>query len=457
MRKTLKKYSAIPIIIVFVALVIINTLIYSSDNQSDAFADLSMNGYFTLSPVTKELVSSMDTDVYIYATENRTDSNSMVLYLLRAYARACDHLTVETIDPKTNSGLLAQFGIPSADMEYIAVTNKSKTRTKVFSADSLFVTDDNGNRTAFKGEQIITGAIQYILSGVEQHVVLLSGHGETSASSISLFSDSLEDMGYVVDTQSANNLSLDSSSDMLFIISPRNDISETEAEYIKSFLSAGGRMIVFRDNTEIGIDGGLSTISGDMPNLTSILSSYGLSVNRDIVVANDSSGSSLRATRLVIGADATDGGIVIGECSSISVKESSGIKQTTLLSTGDSYHAKPVGSETLIYTKGDAVGPFVLGVLAETNGSKVALFSSSSFIDDNDISIVGNKSLALNVVSSLLKKDDVLTPAIKPLTVTNGISVNSFTRYMLLFLFVVVLPTVILVLGIIMWSRLVKS
>ena len=76
---------------------------------------------------------------------------------------------------------------------------------------------------------------------------------------------------------------------------------------------------------------------------------------------------------------------------------------------------------------------------------------------NNDISIMGNKSLILNVFASLMRRDEVLTPAYKALTISSSVNMYSFPRYMWMFLFVIIIPTVIIFFGVITWSRIFRK
>mgnify|MGYP002579218604 CR=1 FL=1 len=462
MRKTLQKYSAFSILLMLVVLIALCSVVLNLTDDNADFADMTTNHLYTLSPVTLDLLASMDSDIYIYATEGSSGGNDMIARLLSVYKREGSHLTVESLDPATNSGLMAQFEIPTTDSEYVVVSNKSKTRSKVMSAESMFITDDNGIPTYFRGEQMITGAIQYVLTGAEQHIAVLTGHGETSRSSISLLLSSLNDLGYEARIVRSNSLSLSSENDVLLIMAPSMDLSESDASYIRDFLSKGGRAVITKNNVSLSDDGGLDLSAESTPNLDAILASYGLSVNQDLIISDDISGSSLRPTRLVIGGADADGGIVIDECSSIAVREDVNrkLRITTLLSTDDTYYAKDISKgrvDTLTKNPDDLSGPFVLGALAEKNGSAIALFTSTTFMCDNDISIMGNKSLILNVFASLMRRDEVLTPAYKALTISSSVNMYSFPRYMWMFLFVIIIPTVIIFFGVITWSRIFRK
>ena len=70
---------------------------------------------------------------------------------------------------------------------------------------------------------------------------------------------------------------------------------------------------------------------------------------------------------------------------------------------------------------------------------------------------MGNKSLILNVFASLMRRDEVLTPAYKALTISSSVNMYSFPRYMWMFLFVIIIPTVIIFFGVITWSRIFRK
>lgn len=70
-------------------------------------------------------------------------------------------------------------------------------------------------------------------------------------------------------------------------MAPSMDLSESDASYIRDFLSKGGRAVIAKNNVSLSDDGGLDLSAESTPNLDAILASYGLSVNQNLIISDD--------------------------------------------------------------------------------------------------------------------------------------------------------------------------
>ena len=455
MRNTLKKYSALSIVLVLLLLIAANAVMGGFSASKGAFWDLTRDGTYTLSAETKSVLSHLNEEIYVYAIYDATSENRMINKLLDSYDGS-SLLNIEKLDPVANKGVVDQYNVSDDSREYVVVTNRDNTTTRVISEDEMYVTAEDGSRTRFKGEQKLTSAINYVATGVERHVALLSGHGEKNASEVSSLLTSLGNLDYELKAVDRDSLSLDPKNDVLLILSPQSDITAAEAEDINEFLNDGGRAIVMTDRSGVGSDGGIVVTDAAMPNLASVLRSFGLTVNDDLIVSGKMTESCLRSTRLLIDDDTGEGGVVLGECSTITAAPANGVTVTSLLSTSASCHTKSIKSgapSSLKLSSTDKTGPFSVGVLSEKGEGKLALFTSGAFVSDSEISIMGNRSLILNLIDRLSRKEDTVTIASKSLVNEKGITAGGITRLVYVFIFVILMPAAILAAGLVMWNR----
>jgi ABC-2 type transport system permease protein len=192
---------------------------------------------------------------------------------------------------------------------------------------------------------------------------------------------------------------------------------------------------------------------------------YGLNVNKDYIIGGNSSKLYKRVTGMVptlYSHSITDPLMksnlvpVLMDCSSITIAKGDNVKAGVLLETDKNTWAKAVSTNMVAdYQDGDAKGPFTIGAVAQYGDSKIALFSTSSFVLSNadGIERSANEGLIVNTVNALAEKTNNLNITPKSM-ITGAMEFSSSAQSLILEIFVVaVIPAAIIAAGFVVWFR----
>ncbi|MBV9731151.1 MAG: Gldg family protein, partial [Verrucomicrobia bacterium] len=183
--------------------------------------DLSHNRKYTLSSLTRRVVSSLKKDlkIYVFSSPRGTKSQGSELFadteaLLKEYQYAGGHrVHVETIDPYLNLTRMLElrdkykFGAKDSTdnmvlLDYDGKTKSIPTATLADYADAEgFDSDQTQVMKDFRGEQVITSALIQLTEEKEIKIALISGHGElpvTDDTDLGRFRSALEHQNIVL-------------------------------------------------------------------------------------------------------------------------------------------------------------------------------------------------------------------------------------------------------------------
>jgi ABC-type uncharacterized transport system involved in gliding motility auxiliary subunit len=471
-RRLAYRITAIVSVVVLVLVVLgLNVLVSVLDNKLNLHVDMSEQQFYSITDMTKQILNGLDQDVYVYTLYNTGNEDTRVTELMRSYAAYSDRFHYENVDLTTNPGFTTAFdpegkGISSSSM---IVTDSSYTLYKVFTVFELYSIDATGTYVyGFNAESRVSSAIVYIQTGVTYTIKLLSGHSEFTKDDLSELVVALNGLNYEVGTYDStiSTETLDPKYDLLMVVSPAEDLSDTEYENIKKFLESGGNAIFMMDYVLFDSTTGYTQIILDnLDNFNSLLMTYGLSVNKDYIIGGDSSKLYKRVTGLVptmyshsITDPLTDNNLVpvLMDCSSITIASGDNVKAGVLLETDDNTWAKAVSTTMAAdYEDGDATGPFVIGAVAQNGDSKIALYSSSSFVlsDADGIERTANEGLIMNTVNTLAENTNNLSIPSKSMLMGSMEFKSSAQSLILELLVVAVIPVAIIAVGFVIWFR----
>jgi hypothetical protein len=426
-RRRAYRITAIVSVVVLVLVVLgLNVLVTVLDNKLNLHIDMSEQKFYSISDTTKQILDGLDQDIYVYTLYTTGSEDTRVTELMRTYEAYCSRFHVENVDLNANPGFTAEFdpegeGISSGSM---IVTNASHSLYKVFSVFELYSIDSTGTYVyAFNAESRVSSAIVYLQTGVTYTIRLLAGHSEFTKSDLSELVVALNGLNYEVETydSTTSTETLDPKYDLLMVVSPAEDLSSAEYQNIKNFLENGGNAIFMMDYVLFNSTTGYTQIIlDDLDNFNSLLMMYGLSVNKDYIIGGDETKLYKRVTGLVptlyshsITDPLTENNLVpvLMDCSSITIASGENVKAGILLESDDNTWAKAVSTSMVAdYEEGDAKGPFTIGAVAQNGDSKVALYSTSSFVLSNadGIERTANEGLIINTVNTLAENTDNL-------------------------------------------------
>ena len=211
--------------------------------------------------------------------------------LLERYASRSSRVSVRVVDPEKNlmeaQRLVDEYQLTQLDV----VVLESEEDRRVIQAADLVDYDYSAMQyggaprvTAFKGEQLFTGALIELVESSKPKILFTSGHGEASTDDFS--SAGMSQLGEIL---GSDNFELDSwaslgetavpeGTDLVVIAGPRAAFVEPEVQVLDEYLRGGGRLLVMVDPT-------LSQLGGLQPTgLEALLAEHGVTLGQDIIV-----------------------------------------------------------------------------------------------------------------------------------------------------------------------------
>lgn len=427
--------------------------------------DLTKNKIFTLSDQTYKVLDNLKQDVTIYGFYQSGQENYTVKTILDQYATHSKHIKIVYKDPSKYPQLAQKFSKDNNKVDIGSVVVENGSKFKVLDPNS-FINADYSNPYApttqsLAVEQSITSGILYVTSDKSTTIYTLQGQGESEISPQVANQLSLENYTVAPINLSLKDATLKEDS-ILFVSSPKRDLSQPEADTIKSYLSKGGKAIFLIDLTE-----------NDLPNFQSVLNYYGLSLQRAITVEGNSAYVSQNPISLLpdqknhdILNSLIDNNlrVLIPGAQSIGIsqnKRSSLTIEPLLTTSKDSWGKTNLKTDTLEKQTGDLNGPFNIAVAVtdksndpKVSDTKIVVVSNSTFTSSQVISLSNNANLDffMNSVSWAQGKKDSIS--VRPKSLDNyTLQVSGLSRLTASAFVVIVIPAVVLITGVVVWIK----
>lgn len=309
------------------------------------------------------------------------------------------------MDPDSNPVLVNQLGI----------TGDGKI---------LLQMGENQEIVTFASESELTGGLIRLQNPDKPVLYFLTGDGEhdTENSGDGAYTrvrQVLESKNYVVKTlnlQAENAIPEDAR--VVIVAGPLVPLTENSVALIQEFLNNGGNLLLLANPVPL-------TQFGDQPDLLAeyLSSDWGITLNNDIVVDTNSPSSPFFA----VGAQYTAHPItekmqgiaaIFPYSRSISVdSENTDVFPTALVFTIDqswgetNFEALQGQQAALAFDDGtDLLGPMILAAAAENSNtdSRVVVFGSSSFAQDDNFGFSGNGDMFVNAVDWSAEQDTLI-------------------------------------------------
>lgn len=454
-------YSSVLSLIVIVLVIVGNLLI---GELPDRYTELDVSGssLYEISEQTKEVVKGLKEDVTIYLIAQKGSENGILKEFLNRYEELSGHIKVKQVDPVENPSFTTKYSGSTVYENSLIV--ESKKRYKVVGYYDIYQSsyagsDSNGEAvytTEFAGEGQLTSAIGYVVTDTLPTLYTLNGHGEMTLpdslkSSINQENIAVESLNLITKGSIPENC------DGIFIISPQRDLTENEKTMLTEYMNGGGKMFLISDY-----------VAEEMPNLTSLLASYGLETKKGVVLEGDSNHYIQQNYYMVpdyishtITEPMQTNDIRCLAITAQALQETEGNKDATiswLLQTSEKAFNKEeiVDSGSLVQTDEDEVGSFYLGAVSKKgsgeNESAVVALTTSSFVDEsvNNYIAGGNYDLVINAIGWLCEHEEAITIHTKNLD-TEYIALNASHVIIWSVVLVVVIPLLLLVTGVVIW------
>lgn len=411
--------------------------------------DTTSNKRFSLSDQTGKVVKGLKQDVKIQYFD-RTSSFTGAKDLLDRYDNLSTKLTVEYIDPDKKPQIAKAAGIRSYGTVFVNVGAKREEAKSVT-------------------EEEITGALIRGLKGGERTVCSVSGSGErtfdnSERSGYSTLKERLEKNNYRTRTISLiEKPEVPKDCTILLVAGPRFDYLPPAAEAIGKYVSGGGRALIMLDAP---VQLGKETVSENKP-LTDLLASWGVTLNKDLVVDMSGIGQLFGLSEVVplvtnyeshaIVRDMKEVATAFPLARSLEVKNGDKTQVEKLFSTtSNSFATANLSSAEIRKGDKDKEGPLAIGAAgtytAQPSAGRFVVVGSAGWMANNIVGFNGNRDLALNMFNWLSSDEDLIS--IRPKEPQDRrLSLNRNQMRVVFYSSVIGLPLLVIAAGLRVWWR----
>ncbi|MCR5777964.1 MAG: Gldg family protein [Lachnospiraceae bacterium] len=458
------------VIVIAIAIAVVVNLFVGQIPSVYAEHDMTKGGVFTLTEDSKKFMASLDDEVTIYVlgTEKMLENYNYkeVVNTLKQYSEISKNVKVVYKNPTLDPTFAQQYTTENVTIGSLIVV--SGDRSKVVNASDLYETDIDyttyqQTRSAYDGEGQITSAISFITSDNMPKLYVISGHNEASLSDFQRLEKAVNKQNIAVEElKLIASDSIPSDASAIMILSPESDYSADDAKKVLDYLKDGGKAII-----------SLNYAAEGTPNLDSVLAYYGINHENGIVFENDQSHMvqnpiyllpDVKSSTITNSLMADNIPALVPQASGFSISSdaapSTAEVEEALVTSSGAYLKKNVSqSETAGKAEGDIDGPFdialyVTDTISDNKIAKVAAFSTDYlFADQMDMQVAGaNVEMVTNALNDMIEQKVNSTIPAKSFE-SSAIVVSGSSVMLLAFIFVVALPLVVLVGGIVVWYR----
>lgn len=360
-KKTKKSHGFTAVALVFAAIslaivVLINLMV----SRLNITWDMTSSGMYKLTDSTRDYLDSLDKEVNFYFLFDMdvlsTDTDSMPLYnAMKEYSKY-DCINFQAFDPDDDPDKIKEFKDMGLSVKQGDVVIECDGRVKRLAANSMFQTHIDENKSTgtmyFTGENIITGAINAVVTGRETKMYFLTGHGEKQLDTdYTKLKRDLAARNYIAETldlTSSNSVPDDAA--VVILAAPKNDISDNDLKTLNDYLDKGGNICFWMSPNEAELD---------YVNIEKLLKEYNIGMDYDIVEETNPKLASVNNPKMF-------------KCAPVYPDETTNIDITSGLSQLEKQGATPIMTDTRsfvqIYGEGDNSTHVFAGGLLETIG-----------------------------------------------------------------------------------------
>lgn len=458
------------LVLILIGIFILVNLLFM--NLDIAPFDFTARKIYTLSDESKEQIANVQQNVTMYFFGY--DESSTPVTLAKQYHDVNNKITIQIINTSERPDLAAQYNVTTSS-QLVAV--QATERYKIIDSSEMYTYDSSSGQYVDVTEQKLTNAILDVTIAQKPQIYFLTGHGEygiDSSSAMGTLATYIEN-----DVNDVNKLDLLTSDmpetcDVLVIANPTSDFTDLETEKIQNYINAGGK-IVWMQDPYMFINGW--TKSTTYPNITKILSQFGISFSSG-VVCEQSADHMVAGTPDLIIPQMTYNGIVqdlytdgmvalldAGKINTVSDEELEELGVTAspfLQSTDTSFYRENINSDISQKLDSDEEGPFVTAEILtkkidDDTQSTLVAYSNALFATNYTVQISGsvgtpisirqNKDIILNTIAYLSNREDSIRIRKDTGIVTFNAITEQENRVVLWIIFAI--PVVIILAGII--------
>ena len=288
------KYGSVAMIftIVFVAVIfVLNVVTTAINNVNPMMIDMTKEQIYGITDASRELLDDvkdipieivffMPKDLY----EKRVSGGKMIVNCIMTFASEYDNITVSEVDIIKNPGIANEFKTSEiSQISTTAIAVRSQGKPRLLGASSFFITaQSTGHYMAFAGEKTLTSAILQAVSVDSPKVYFTYGHSESYPQELTnLFMNN----GFFADIIDLSVDDVPEDARIIVICNPQYDFigaspddptARSEIDKVASFLNRFGSVMYFS-----------SPDVGPLPELDDLLKEYGIAFEHDYIVMDD--------------------------------------------------------------------------------------------------------------------------------------------------------------------------
>ncbi|MCI8273797.1 MAG: GldG family protein [Clostridia bacterium] len=432
--------------------------------------DCTEKKLYSLSDETKNRMKDIEKEITIQLL-NMNELYKGITEYAQKYTKVNDKIKVEEIDDLSSRvDLMTKYSLQNTDS---LIVIKSGDKEKTLTMNDLSTIDYTTYEQIDRTEEAITNAIIEVTLNKKPKIYIFSGSTyyntqEALAQIVSKLKDESNEVEYL-DMLSKGKVPEDC--DCLVITTLSKDLTELEKDKISEYIQNGGKIMMLTSQNVLEID---------TPNLDSILSQYGISIEYGAIFEQDESRMLQDAPEFVI-VDAYASymekidmalKLCLIDAGKINFKEQEeleklGVEYEQIASTGEKSFvrtnfninsAKRADSDS---EEGSSiVGALVKKKISDDKTSKLIIFSNELFASNLQIPISSqyyqyavdlrnNEDVILNSISHLTEREDTITirktGEIENYTVTE--KENNIIK-----IIIFSIPAIIIIIGIVVWQ-----
>lgn len=415
-------------------------------------------------PITITVLSDEDT---FKAQSAYGEYGTQTKEVLKKYAQYSDKITIKYVNMTKNPEIASKYSKYSVSEGDVVVESGELVRVLTDSDLYDIKTDESTYSryiAASAAEQALTSAVMYVTDANPMTATIVSGYGETQ---LAAFQKLLEKNGYEVKSINLLTEEIDPNTALVVIAAPTIDYSETQIKKLDTYLDNSGKLgknLLYC----------ASYNQPSTPNLDAFLADWGVSVGTGIVYETDNSNyyqypiwavQQYASDKFKDKLANSTAPVIVPNCRPVKTLFTTSDARSTeaLIKSYSSTVLAPVdANQDWTADKATEKGEFNGVVLAQKKQyegttaqiSSVAVFGSTDMLSDNwlQLSEANNGDYTISMINGLTGKEAGITIVPKSI---GGASLNMTAgqAQLLTYVFLLILPLAVIILGIIVWVR----
>jgi|GEM_PF-3404195 len=240
-------YSVMMIILLLAFLVAVNILVKRLPVEWVSY-DMTDIKMYSIGDKTREIVEALDKDVTIYHIGTTGNYDQIISNMLPYYEELSTKLHVKNLDINRDFAFLQQYAIDTSIFAGTSVLVVSENRYKIITQDELYPLDqqkymqtwDQSVSKLYDGEGAVTSGILYVTAQDLPKIYKVVGHEEVELGKTILAM--IKKANYEISDINLTTGSIPDDCDILMLNSPQLDYTVIECDKVRDYMDRGGKL-----------------------------------------------------------------------------------------------------------------------------------------------------------------------------------------------------------------------